>query len=576
MDKALRAHRHLVRCARKKIWDTHRRALAGLGTGTAAIGLGLLLAASATAAQNLSLTATNAVVGQTIQATAHLSEPPSAGGSISFEVFGPGDSACTIPEPTPALTPVPVGSEVEYPSGNFTAPSAGVYHWRARYADEFENPVVESECTAVSTVEKATPELQGNATSGALGATIHDEVTLAGGFSPTGNVTFSVFAPSDVGCATPLETQTVTVSPSGRATSPGFIPQEAGEFRWTSEYSGDGDNQKVVSPCGAPDQTSIIGTIAVNLAASASDGPVGSPLNATATIRTGAIPTGNLIFLAFSPRDANCSGAAAFSSAVRISGSGSYRSADFVPTGIGTFHWTVNYSGDPNHAPTSTGCGAATSRVSRASTSISGKVRRRLTVGAHLRDEATLLGGYAPTGTITFRIYGPAARGCIKPAFVDTVKVAGNGTFSSDPFVPPRPGRYSFVASYSGDGANQATSEPCDSKSQVIRVLKRAPKVKPRAQLIGRKRISIRARLSGGASPSGVISFRLYLPGDRKCRGKAAFGGGLRVKSNGIYSLAEYFATKSGVYHLVVGYSGDRRNKRYTAACAQAQPIRVG
>jgi hypothetical protein len=167
------------------------------------------------------------------------------------------------------------------------------------------------------------------------------------------------------------------------------------------------------------------------------------------------------------------------------------------------------------------------------------------------------------------------AAGCAKPAFVDTVAVAGNGTFGSDPFVAQRPGRYSFVAGYSGDSANKRATEPCDSAGQVVEVQKRAPKVKPRALLVRGRRMSIRARLSGSFSPSGTITFRLYGPGDKRCRRKPAFSGGVTVKSNGNVPLAQYLAPRSGIYRLSVAYSGDQRNRRYKVGCGGAQAIRV-
>ena len=98
--------------------------------------------------------------------------------------------------------------------------------------------------------------------------------------------------------------------------------------------------------------------------------------------------------------------------------------------------------------------------------------------------------------------------------------------------------------------------------------------VRPRARLKG-KRISILAHLSGAVSPSGVVSFRLYRPGDKRCKGRPAFSGGVTVKSNGSYLLAQYFATEPGTYRLSVGYSGDQRNRRFKSSCRGAQPIRI-
>jgi hypothetical protein len=656
-----------------------RGALAGVGIST---GLGLLLAVTSSAApSSLSVVANDAVIGQTIQATGQLSESPNASGEISFEVFGPGDPTCSGPALSPAPAAAPVSGEDEYLSGEFTPPETGIYHWSAHYSDDLENPAADSICSAASTVSKASPGLAGTASAGVVNTGIHDEATVTGGFSPTGEVIFRIYGPADTACLTPLEADAVPLQ-DGHAISADFVPQQAGEFRWTAsyigdennepagtacgaasqasavgkasptlvgvatsavvvgssitdgatlsggfeaggqlvfraygpgdltcattpkyeatvavngnglyspagfspaaglyrwtvEYAGDENNEPAGTACGAASQASAVGTIDVTLAASATSGTVGDPVTATASIQEGAIPTGQITFTAFSPGDANCSGTAAFSSTLSVSGNGSYLSAAFVPSRVGTFRWTVSYTGDPNHAPTTAGCGKAASTVSQARPSITNGVMQRLTVGTSFEITATLQRGYAPTGTITFEIYRRTAAGCAKPLVVDAVPVAGNGTFRSDPLAAHNPGTYSFVASYSGDAANQGASDPCNPSAPAVRVYKRTPKVKPRARLKGNNQISIRAHLSGAASPSGVINFRLYRPGDKQCKRKPAFSGGFTVESNGNFLLAQYFATKPGVYRLSIGYSGDQRNHQYRPNCRGAQQIRV-
>jgi hypothetical protein len=408
-----------------------------------------------------------------------------------------------------------------------------------------------------------------------VGLKITDSVTLADSFGAGGQLVFRAFGPGDPTCAGGAKYEApVAVSGNGTYGPPGFAPAP-GLYLWTVEYAGDTNNDAAVLGCGAANQASAVGTIPVTVAAAAIGGTVGTPVDATATIQKGAIPTGQIAFKAFSPGDTTCSGATAFSSTVSVSGNGQYRSTDFVPSRVGAFRWTISYSGDVNHIPATTDCGKATSSVTQAEPSIAGAVKQRVAVGTSFQDMATLQGGYSPTGTITFQIYGPVAAGCAKPAFVDTVAIAGNGTFGSDPFVPQRPGRYSFVAGYSGDSANKKATEPCDSANQVIEVQKRVPKVKPHAKLVGGKRISIRARLLGGFSPAGTVTFRLYGPGNKHCRHKPTFSGGVTVKSNGNVPLAQYLATKSGIYRLSVGYSGDERNRRYKGSCSDAQSIRV-
>jgi hypothetical protein len=540
-----------------------------------ATALGLLLSVAAPAAPpSLTLAATNAVIGGAIHATAELSEGATASGEISFEVFDSDDPTCS--EPALAQSAATVSGEGQYVSADFSPPAAGGYYWSAHYSGDGENEPADSDCSAISTVAKASPSLAGTATSAVVvGETITDEVTLSGGFGPSGEIVFRAFGPDDGTCANaPTYEEAVPVSGHGSYSPAGFAPGP-GLYRWTVEYAGDTNNEAVNLTCGAVEQSSAVATIDVTLAASATGATVGDPVFATATIQGGAIPGGRITFKAFSPGDTNCSGAAAFSSEVKVSGTGSYSSATLVPTRAGSFRWTVAYSGDPNHAPATLDCGKTVSRIIQARPSIAGTVPHRVAVGTSFRDTATLQGGYTPGGTITFRIYGPDKRGCAKPAFVNTVAINGNGRFSSDPFVALRTGRYGFVASYSGDASNQAASEPCDSAAQIVQVQKRAPKIRPRAQLVGDRQISIRARLSGGLSPAGAITFRLYGPDDERCRRKPAFAGGVTVKSNGTFSLARYIVTKAGTYRLSVGYSGDRRNRRYMGNCRGAQLIQV-
>lgn len=670
--------------ARKALTRTsHRAALAALAGAGVTTGVGLLLAVTSVAAPpSLSTVASNAVIGQTIQATTQLSETesPTPAGEISFEVFGPGDPTCSGPALAPAPAPASVNGEGGYSSGEFTPPEAGVYRWSVHYSGDLENSAADSTCSAVSTVGKESPGLTATASDGVVNTGIRDEATVTGGFFPTGEVIFRVYGPADATCLMPLETDAVPLA-DGHATSADFLPQQAGEFRWTAEYAGDENNEATSLPCGSANQTSAVGkasptlvgeatsavvagspitdavtlasgfeasgqlvfraygpgdltctapkyeasvavdgdgiyspagfsppaglyrwtasyagdanneavslpcgsasqasavgAIAPALSASATSATVGGAVTATASIQDGASPTGQITFKAFPPDNANCSGGAAFSSTVDVAGNGSYRSAPFTPSQVGAFRWTISYSGDQNHVPTSADCGEATSSLSPASPSIASDVTHRLTVGTSFRVKATLRGGYAPAGTITFQIYRRVGAGCAKPVVVGTVPATGNGTISSGPLVARQPGTYSFGASYSGDAANRGATDPCGPSAPAVRVDKRTPKVKPRARLKGGNEISIRAHLSGAASPSGTINFRLYRPDDKQCKRRPAFSGGITARSNGNYLLGQYFATEPGVYRLSIGYSGDQRNRPSKPTCSGAQQLRI-
>ncbi len=517
------------------------------------------------------------VVGSPITDGVTLSSGFEAGGQLVFSAYGPGDATCSTTPKYEAT--VAVDGNGSYSPAGFS-PAAGLYRWTVVYAGDANNDPVSLPCGSpnqASAVSKASPGLVGVATSAVVvGSPITDGVTLSSGFEAGGQLVFSAYGPGDATCSTtPKYEATVAVDGNGSYSPAGFSPA-AGLYRWTVVYAGDANNDPVSLPCGAANQASAVGTITATLTASATNAMVGNPVTATASIQDGAIPTGQITFQAFPPDDTNCSGAAAFSSTINVSGNGSYRSTAFVPSRVGTFLWTVSYSGDPNHAPTSAGCGKATSSVSPASPSIASDVTQRLTVGTSFKVTGTLQGGYTPGGTITFEIYRRIGADCAAPVVVGTVPVAGNGTIDSGPLVARQPGTYSFGASYSGDAANQGATDPCDPFSAAVRVYRRTPQVKPHARLEEGNQISIRARLSGAASPSGTINFRLYRPGDKRCKRKPAFSGGVTARSNGNYLLGQYFATKRGVYRLGVGYSGDRRNRQYKPTCRGAQRIRIG
>ena len=233
------------------------RAALAAGGLTACIVLALTVVAAA-ATPGLTLTATDATVGGAIHASAELAEvTPTAGEEITFEVFGPGDPTCSGSPLTPAPAPAPVNGPSTYESGDFTTTAAGTYHWRAKYPGDGENEAAESDCTATSTVAKASPGLSGSATaSAAAGQTITDEATLSGAFEATGHILFRAYGPGDATCAeAPAYEEQVTVSGNGVYEPAGFAAT-AGAYRWTASYSGDTNNEEASTACAAAGQTS--------------------------------------------------------------------------------------------------------------------------------------------------------------------------------------------------------------------------------------------------------------------------------------------------------------------------------
>ncbi|MHB8448322.1 MAG: ice-binding family protein [Rudaea sp.] len=92
-------------------------------------------------------------------------------------------------------------------------------------------------------------------------------------------------------------------------------------------------------------------------------------------------------------------------------------------------------------------------------------------LGGLIHDTATLSGGVAPTGTITFQLFGPNDASCTAtPAFTSTVTVAGNGSYSSAAFTPSSLGIYRWIATYSGDAANAASATACNDANESVTI----------------------------------------------------------------------------------------------------------
>ena len=94
-------------------------------------------------------------------------------------------------------------------------------------------------------------------------------------------------------------------------------------------------------------------------------------------------------------------------------------------------------------------------------------------IGTVLTDQATLANAFNPTGTITFRLYGPNDATCANTAvFVsNAIAVNGNGIYTSAPgYTSPAVGTYRWIASYSGDANNAAISGVCNGANETATI----------------------------------------------------------------------------------------------------------
>ena len=142
----------------------------------------------------------------------------------------------------------------------------------------------------------------------------------------------------------------------------------------------------------------------------------------------------------------------------------------------GTYYWQAVYGGDPFNAGSTNLCGSVVETVTATPTSVStslsggGQSGAEITVaaGTAVSDAASLSGtnAAAASGTVTYTAFSDAL--CSDSVFADTEPVTAGSAAPSAGWVAGAPGTYYWVASYSGDGLNQASSSSCGSEVETV------------------------------------------------------------------------------------------------------------
>ena len=327
---------------------------------------------------------------------------------------------------------------------------------------------------------KASPTIATVATvSIVVGNASSDTATLTGGNSPTGNVTFNVYGPNDATCTGPVAFNSSNpLNGSAVATSGNFVPVAVGTYRWIASYPGDANNNAIAGNCGDANETTTVIAASPTIPTTASASVVvGNNVSDSATLVGGVNPTGSITFTLYGPNDPTCANPPVFTSAaIPVNGGGPYGSGNFTTAQAGTYLWRASYTGDANNNPVAGACGAANEsvEVQRASPDVTTAASPAFgaLIGTSLSDTATLSGGFNPTGTIVFNLYGPNDPTCSgAPVFTSAlIPVNGNGNYQSGSFTATVAGTYSFIASYSGDANNNPASDTCALPAETIRV----------------------------------------------------------------------------------------------------------
>jgi uncharacterized repeat protein (TIGR01451 family) len=486
-----------------------------------------------------------------------------------------------------------VGDPIPIDSGSATSANAdpslistaGTYCWRAEYTPDAagsdfysagSHTDSDSECF---TVVPNTTLIGTAATSQTIGAAIHDVATLSGATADAGGtITFSLYGPSaSPDCSgTAVFTSTVNVSGNGNYNSGNFTPTTAGTYYWIASYSGDGNNLSSSGTCGDEGETSTIGQQPTGITTAATDATVGAAVHDIATL-SGATENagGTITFSLYGPSDSpDCSGDPVYTNTVDVIGPGDYNSGDFTPTTAGTYYWVASYSGDVNNQSSTGTCGddGETSTIGQQPTGIT-TAATDAAIGNPVHDIATLSGATENAGgTITFSLYGPSdTPDCSgDPVYTNTVDVSGPGDYNSGNFTPTTAGTYYWVASYSGDVNNQASSGTCGDEGETSTVGAQPTGISTAATSgsLGDAVHDI-ATLSGATeNAGGTITFSLYGPSDTPdCSGDPVYTNTVDVNGPGDYDSGNFTPTTAGTYYWVASYSGDGNNQSSTGTC---------
>jgi hypothetical protein len=530
-------------------------------------------------------------VGATVTDSATLLGGAEPTGTLTFSAYGPDDPTCSSPAVFSKTVTVN-GATSNYTSPEFRPARTGTYRWIAEYSGDEVNEPVTGTCNAEQqsvAVGKATPALAAEAGFRVeLGKPTEDVATLSGlqmttDGSMSGTLTFNLYSGGETSvCAStaPVYTKSVPVTANGQYRSGGFVPPALGFYRWAVEYSGDANDESVLGGCEAASQAVRVGKAQPLIAGSAGTTSVpppavarlGETLQDSVTV-TGAAPlTGVLTFKLFGPADQLCTGTPLLESApVAAEGAAAVRSPTYTPTTSGTYRWVVLYSGDPRNNTALTGCGdpSQATTVTKWRTTLFTEAKQSIFLGGSVTfgsgkvsASARLDEGEAPTGLITFRVYGPDDTSCMSPPiFTASVPVAGNGTYFSPELAPPVAGTYRFISEYSGDAVNQGTAgaDVCGqvyarydsvvvAKAATVTTLAAVPDPVP-----WNAPVTLTATVAG-VGPTGSVTFR----DDGVSLGSAP------VDASGVASLTT--SLSAGSHPLSAEYGGDANNLGGTSA----------
>jgi len=476
-------------------------------------------------------------------------------GTITFSLTAPDGSTTTVG------SPVTVSGDGSYaPSTTVLATEVGTYTWQASYSgDSLNNGAMDDGTNELLTTVKASPTIatQVSETGGGVVGTavLSDSVTVSGGDSPTGVVSFSLTLPN----GTSVPEGSITISGDGTYAAPDTVTAtQVGTYTWLATYAGDSLNNGAVDNGTNESLTTIPASPSITtLASETGNGVVGTAvLSDTVSVSGGYNPTGAVSFTLTLPNGTTVS-----EGSVSINGDETYTAPNTVlATQVGTYTWHASYSGDSlNNGAVDDGTNELLTTV-KASPTIATQVSETgggVVGTAILSDTVSVSGGYGPTGLVSFSLTLP--NGTTVPE--GSVSINGDGTYSApDMVLATQVGTYTWHASYAGDSLNNGAVD--NGTNESLTTVKASPQISttPGGPVtLGKIVISGTNYLdptgngfSTGDTPQAGVTIDLYLSTNGSPGLQTGCGGDLLVAStttasNGTYTFA---VNTPGTYYV--------------------------
>jgi hypothetical protein len=459
-------------------------------------------------------------------------------------------------------------------SASYTTTAAGTDYWVVTYNRDANNDSVSSYAAEPVTISPASPSINTSQQPASLtvGGSVADQATVSGGYDPTGTVTFNLVYYTSKGVSKLLYGPSTEPLVNGVATSASYTTglNAVGTDYWVATYNGDANNSSVSSGDTAePVVVSSLPSLSISTSQQPASATVGGSVADQATVSGGDSPTGTVTFNLYN--NSGGTGTPLFTDAdVALSGAVA-TSTGYTPTATGTDYWVATYNGDANNNSVSSGNAAEPVTITPASPSISTTQQpAAATVGSSAADQATVSGGYDPTGTVTFNLYTNATASGT-PLFTDTETLSG-GTATSASHTTTAAGTCYWVATYNGDANNNGVSS--GSAAEPVIVSPASPSIntsqQPAAATVGGS-VADQATVSGGDSPTGTVTFNLY--NNPNATGTPLFADTESLVSGSATSKG-YTATAAGTDYWVATYNGNTNNNTVTSGSA-LEPVTI-